>query len=240
MSDPVSDWPRLLSLAVHEFRTPVTVVSGYLRMLLKERAGPLSDMQRRLLDEMEKSCGRLSALLGEMSELGQLEDGRQRLATGQVDLLGLLREVIEELPPAEDQAPVRLDPSALPREPVHVVGDGARLKRSVAAILLALRREIIDGSPLTVHPSIRSSPAGQVARVVVSTPGLAEAYAKAPAAASLAFHEWRGGVGLALPLARRVIELHGGRLLALPGVEHNSSGVIELPVQLGASAEPPG
>ena len=36
-------WPKLLSLAVHEFRSPLTVVSGYIRMLLTERAGPVPD-----------------------------------------------------------------------------------------------------------------------------------------------------------------------------------------------------
>ena len=44
-------------------------------MLLKDRAGPLSDMQRQLLEEAEKSCGRLSALLDELSDLSQLESG---------------------------------------------------------------------------------------------------------------------------------------------------------------------
>ena len=68
-------WPKLLSLAVHEFRTPMTVVAGYIRMLLKERAGPLTEPQRRLLEEAEKSCGRLSALLAEMSDLSGLEGG---------------------------------------------------------------------------------------------------------------------------------------------------------------------
>ena len=38
--------PRLLSLSVHEFRTPITVVAGYIRMLLKERAGALTEHAR--------------------------------------------------------------------------------------------------------------------------------------------------------------------------------------------------
>jgi K+-sensing histidine kinase KdpD len=62
-------WPKVLSLAVHEFRTPSSVVAGYIRMLLKERAGPIPETQRRLLEEAEKSCGRLSALLAEMSNV---------------------------------------------------------------------------------------------------------------------------------------------------------------------------
>ena len=58
---PDPEWPRLLSLSVHELRTPMTVVAGYLRMLLKDRAGPVTDQQRRLLEEAEKSCGRLAS-----------------------------------------------------------------------------------------------------------------------------------------------------------------------------------
>ena len=65
MSDAPIDprWEKILSLSVHEFRTPMTVVAGYIRMLLKDRAGPLSDQQRKLLEEAEKSCARLTALL---------------------------------------------------------------------------------------------------------------------------------------------------------------------------------
>ena len=50
------DWPKVLSLTVHEFRTPLTVVAGYLRMLSTDRVGPLSDAQRRVIQEAELSC----------------------------------------------------------------------------------------------------------------------------------------------------------------------------------------
>src|SRR5919106_5172615 len=82
--------PKLLSLTVHEFRTPVTVVAGYIRMLLKDRAGPLSDQQRRLLEEAEKSCGRLSGIIAEMSDLANLETGTGAFNRGSVDLPALL------------------------------------------------------------------------------------------------------------------------------------------------------
>ena len=72
-------WSKLLSLAVHEFRTPITVVAGYIRMLLKDRAGPITEQQRKLLEEAEKSCGRLAALVAEMSDLSNLEGGTASL-----------------------------------------------------------------------------------------------------------------------------------------------------------------
>src|SRR4030095_2274446 len=92
-------WPKVLSLAVHEFRTPMTVVAGYIRMLLKDRAGPLSDQQRRLLEEAEKSCGRLSGLVSEVSELSNLEAGTLTFNKERTDLYAALRQAVEDLPP---------------------------------------------------------------------------------------------------------------------------------------------
>src|SRR3972149_4627100 len=97
---PDSKWPRLLALSVHEFRTPVTVVAGYIRMLLKDRAGAITDQQRRLLEEAEKSCGRLSAIISEMSDLSNLEAGTAPFNRTSVDLRPLLAETIAALPEA--------------------------------------------------------------------------------------------------------------------------------------------
>src|SRR3981189_1573883 len=88
-------WPKILPLSVHEFRTPMTVVAGYIRMLLKDRAGPLSDQQRRLLEEAEKSCARLTALVAEVSELSSLEAGTAPFNLQAADLHKVLRDAVE-------------------------------------------------------------------------------------------------------------------------------------------------
>src|SRR5687767_2470042 len=96
-------WHRLLSLSVHEFRTPITVVAGYIRMLLKDRAGALNEQQRRLLEEAEKSCGRLSALVAEMSELSSLEAGSCSFSRSRLDVAALLEAAIAGLSPLPDR-----------------------------------------------------------------------------------------------------------------------------------------
>src|SRR6266542_3702089 len=96
-------WPKVLSLSVHEFRTPMTVVAGYIRMLLKDRAGPLTDPQRRLLEEAEKSCARLTALLTEVSDLSNLEAGASPFNRQTTDLNKALRDAVEQLPPLPDR-----------------------------------------------------------------------------------------------------------------------------------------
>src|SRR3970282_1796930 len=93
MSSEHSPFPRALSLAVHELRTTITVASGYLRMLLREQAGPISDRQRKMLEETERSCGRIGALISEMRELGKLEAGEVSVPAVSFDLAALATSV---------------------------------------------------------------------------------------------------------------------------------------------------
>src|SRR3989440_6707603 len=90
-------FPRTISLAVHELRTPVTVVCGYLRMVLKEVGGPLNDKQKKMLQEAERSCERITALVAEMSDLGKLESHELSVARHDVDLASLVAELAKDM-----------------------------------------------------------------------------------------------------------------------------------------------
>jgi K+-sensing histidine kinase KdpD len=212
MSVPETDprWPKVLSLSVHEFRTPMTVVSGYIRMLLKDRAGPLSDQQRKLLEEAEKSCGRLSALLAEVSELSHLEAGTAPLNKGPVDVHALLRDAVNGLPPMPDrEVAVALD---LDGGAVQFQGDPVRLTQAFVSVIAALRREIVGEDGLIV----RGRRTGSMYQVLLGdreTIGALEG--EAPGAPAV-FDEWRGGVGLSLAVARRVLNAHGATIAAPP------------------------
>jgi signal transduction histidine kinase len=213
MSDAQVDprWPKILSLSVHEFRTPQTVVAGYIRMLLKDRAGALSDPQRRLLEEAEKGCARLTALLTEVSELSNLESGTAPFNRQTTDLQKALRDAIEQLPPLLDrEVPVdlQLDGGAAPIE-----ADPIRLTQAFSSVIKALRRELIGELPLIVRQ--RRTAAGYEIQIG-DAETLAALDAEGPGTREL-FDEWRGGSGLILPVARRIFEAHDGRIWGAPG-----------------------
>ena len=115
-------FPRAMSLAVHELRTPVTVVAGYLRMLLREQGGPLTEKQRKMLEEAERSCNRIGALVAEMSELGKLEGGDLAFARQEFDFAALLAELASAMHEGEDRG-VRLVVRGIDR-PVLVICQG--------------------------------------------------------------------------------------------------------------------
>jgi signal transduction histidine kinase len=214
-------WPKLLSLAVHEFRTPLTVVSGYIRMLLKDRAGAVTEPQRRLLEEAEKSCARLSSLVAEVSELSNLEAGTLTYNRQQTDVRAAIRAAIGQLPQLSDrEVPVEL---RLFEGAALVNGDPVRLAQAFSALAVAIRREIVTGEPLIVQEVARRGDAAGY-EFHIGDPDAATALAADDERPT--FDEWRGGVGLSLAIARRLIEAHGGRLSGAPGGRKSGARVI--------------
>src|SRR5215213_2004015 len=102
-SSPAGTNTQLLSLAVHEFRTPASVVGGYLRMLQRDTETPLTDRHRKMVEEAEKSCARIVTLIGELSEIATLDDPETNLPQDSLDLFALAREVSAETGEAADR-----------------------------------------------------------------------------------------------------------------------------------------
>jgi signal transduction histidine kinase len=220
MSELDPRWPKVLSLTVHELRTPLTVVLGYIRMLLTERAGAISDQQRRLLEEAEKSCNRLSGLVSELSELSNLEGGTLALNRQKTDVRAAIRTAVAQLPPLPDrEIAVEL---RLANGPGIVDGDPVRLAQAFGAVVAALRREIVTADRLTV----REVAAGGGFEFHIGDDDTLDALADASLRPT--FDEWRGGVGLSLAVARRLIEEHGGHLWGAPA-EHRAGARVLLP-----------
>jgi K+-sensing histidine kinase KdpD len=200
------NYPRLISLAVHELRTPAGVVGGYLRMLQRD-SEPLSDRHRKLVDEAAKSYARLVALVSELSDIAKLDDGAIAMRQQEFDLCSLLAEVAESVH-AELERAVRLEVQG-ERAGARMRGDTDRLRAAFTAIFRAILREKPDGTSVVAECRL-ADPGGRASAVVAIAD--AAAVQSAYDAAALPFDEKRGGVGLSLALARRVIELHGGRL----------------------------
>jgi signal transduction histidine kinase len=218
-------WPKLLSLSVHEFRTPLTVVAGYVRMLLKERAGPLNDQQRKLLEETEKSCARLSVLLSEMSELANLEGGTAPISRESADLRGILRTVVEHLPPLPDRDIAVTLQTGL--GPATIQADAQRLANAVTSVVSALRRELVTSDQLFVREE-RVNHGSPAHRILIGDQETLDAI-ESRASELPVFDEWRGGCGMALAVARRVLNAHGARIWSAPD-GRKAGAVIEIPV----------
>src|SRR4029453_11658227 len=131
---------QLLSLAVHELRTPASVVGGYLRMLQRETDSPLSDRQLKMISEAERSCQRLVALIAELSEIQKLDANLAALGTHTFDLFPMVEEMakgVHEPPDRGEKVECRG-----PSPGASVRGDLGRLQQAFTAIFRAIVREM--------------------------------------------------------------------------------------------------
>jgi two-component system sensor histidine kinase ArlS len=202
-------YPQLLSLAVHEVRTPASVVGGYLRMLQRDTGSTLSDRQRKMIEEAEKSCARLVDIVAELSDLAKLDAGLVKFARQPTDAFTLVAEVAGLVHEAKDRD-VRFEARGQ-ADGATMSGDATRLRSAFDAIFRAILREKPGQCTVVAERRIEKIDGRSTAIVIVADESSVQAaYDREPGP----FDEKRGGMGLALPLARRVIAGHGGRIWA--------------------------
>jgi signal transduction histidine kinase len=227
-----ASYPSLISLAVHELRTPASVVGGYLRMLQRD-ADPLSERQQKMVDEAAKSCARIVDLIAELSDVGKLDSGSATITKRPLDFFALVQEVAEGMHEAEDRG-VRLELRG-PATGAPISGDPGRLGSAITAIFRAILREQPPGQTIIAERRlVVDTPPHSAALVVAEERSVRSAY-DAPAAL---FDERRGGLGLMLPIARRVVEAHGGRLWSPASGDRDSAGkgaaIVVVPLEQSA------
>ncbi len=109
-----------------------------------------------------------------------------------------------------------------------IVGDATRLRAAIDAIFRAVLREQPAACTVVVDRRMEGS-AGRSARAVLVVAPDARVQAAYEAEPSR-FDDKRGGLGLALPMARRVVEGLGGRLWAPPPPEERGAAILSFPV----------
>ena len=88
-------FPRLVSLAAHDLRTPLATIHGFAQTLV--RMGDLGEPKQRYLEMIDAAAMQLAELLDEVGIAARIEDGRYEPNLQPVDTLELARGAAEEL-----------------------------------------------------------------------------------------------------------------------------------------------
>ena len=163
-----------------------------------------------------------------MSELGKLEGGEVALARQEIELDILVDELASGMHEGGDRG-VHLEVRRAAR-PIIITGDRTRLSAALKALMHSALRERSDAGMIVVESSIVDGTPGWGVLAIGDEsvlPSLREAAADTPSD----FDEWRGGLGLALPVARRVIEAHGGALWSTGDGQARAASALRLPLR---------
>lgn len=156
MAQSDSSFPRLVSLAAHDLRTPLATIHGFAQTLV--RMGDLGEPRQKYVEMIDAASRQLAELLDELGLAARIEGGRYEPNEQPVDTVDLARGAAEEL--GADR--VRVSGKG---ETVHVDIDATR--RGVNALVQAALRHggleevecSAEGTRLRVSPVTDSSAA---------------------------------------------------------------------------------
>jgi len=219
---------QLLRDVSHELRSPLARMQVALELARQKSA----DSAAPELDRIGREADQLNALIGEVLSLARLDGGAAGNLTGTVDLSGLVEMVVNDARYEAQARQCEVNAAAAPGSLVR--GDGELLHRAVENVVRNAVRHAPAGS--TVEVSLEGGPACLL-RVRDRGPGVPEAQLETIfepfARVSSARERGSGGYGLGLTIARRAIELHGGRISA----RNAQGGGLEVTIELPGSRE---
>jgi GAF domain-containing protein/two-component sensor histidine kinase len=226
----------------HELRTPLNAIIGFSEVLLERMFGELNERQDDYLKDILSSGKHLLSLINDILDLSKVEAGRMELEASDVALPELLDGALTMLRERANRHGISLTLDVDP-EVGSILADERKVKQIVFNLLSNAVKFTPDGGKVTVSAR-RVEDAVEVA---VQDSGIGIA----PADQERIFEEFRQvsqtastareGTGLGLALARRFVELHGGRIWVESAVGQGSTFTFTLPVQpraASASAAP--
>lgn len=227
---------RFLATMSHELRTPLNPILGFTELLAT--ASNITDEQRLWLKIVNQRGQDLLALIQAVLDLSKIEAGKLVVDRTQLELRQLLRDIVITISPAATKKNLRLEWDVDSETPDIVLADGLRL-RQVLLNLLSNALKFTDHGSIAMrvedgrNERLARMPTEDEAALlfIVKDTGIGIPASRQQAvfeAFEQAYYEHAamyGGAGLGLAIARRLVELMGGRIwIESPSIGSLSSG----------------
>ena len=206
---------QFLAHMSHELRTPLNAIIGFSEIIKGQICGPIgNERYRSYATDIHSSGHHLLRLVNDILDLSKLETGNLELSEGEVDLATLTRDCIGLVKGQADRKAVRIA-ADLPRDLPLVYADELRLKQVILNLLSNAIKFSHEGQAVSI--SVTRTQDGE-ASIVVRDFGIGMDPSDIPVAlqplrqVESELSRRYEGTGLGLPLAKTLVELHGGTL----------------------------
>ncbi len=233
-----SKWDTLAHLS-HELRTPMNAILGFSEVMREQLFGPLGERYLSYSGNIHDSGRHTLELIDTILEVSRAEAGQLSLSDREIAPAALIDECLRMVELAAASKRLTLDRRFGPSLP-RIVVDRAKLRQA----LLNLLTNAIKYTPAGGRVSVAVETAEGGLDIAVADTGVGigaedlerclEPFVRLanPLTAGVE------GAGLGLPLAKRLAELHGGRLRIASEVGRGTTVTLHLPPERCRSAPP--
>ena len=218
----------IMSALSHDMRTPLASIKGYATALLLDEVEWSAEAAREYLEVIAEECDHLTEIIADLLETAMIDAGRLDIQGEPVLLARLSRAVVDEV--ARRSGAHRFVVQFAPGFPI-VEADGGRIRRVLFNLLDNAVKYSPGGGLVVVRGTFTDD------EVVVSVADQGEGIA--PEHLNRLFERFfrvqfvNGrhvvGTGLGLPIARTIVELHGGHVWAESTLGEGSTFYFTLP-----------
>lgn len=218
----------------HELRTPLNSILGFAEVLLLELDGPLNDTMNNDIRLIEKNGKHLLSLINDVLDMAKIEAGKMNLAYEKFMLRELLEETMDITSSLarEKMLYLVIDPDS--QDQMNLIADRVRI-RQVLINVVANAVKFTEKGGITLCAT--QFPEEQRLLLQIRDTGIGipkeklETIFDSFSQVDTSTTRKAGGTGLGLPISRRLVEMHGGRLWAESAGAVNQGSVfyIELP-----------
>jgi signal transduction histidine kinase len=222
---------QFLANMSHELRTPLNAVLGYAELLQDGLYGELPDKARDVLERVQANGKHLLGLINDVLDLSKIEAGQLQLQMDEYSMRNVVQMVVSA---TESLASSKKLPLKVEIANDMPLGQGD--ERRIAQVLLNLVGNAIKFTDEgEVRVAARASNGIFSVAVTDTGPGV---HASQKTRIFQEFHQVdssntkkKGGTGLGLAIAKRIVELHGGRIWVDSEVGRGSTFQFDLPVR---------
>lgn len=206
---------NFITLVSHQLRSPLASVRQYFAVIREGFAGSVTDKQKQIIDTAGKYLDDLMRLINDWLDMSRIDSGRIAEKFESVALETVFVEILELAKPSAEAAKVTLG-LRLAADTPAVHGDRESLKQALANLVSNAIRYNREGGAVTINTRQQD---GEVVVEVCDT-GIGISREDAPFIFDEFFRVKNSqtrhisGTGLGLPIAKRIIEAHNGRIHA--------------------------
>jgi signal transduction histidine kinase len=222
---------ELVANVSHDLRTPLASLQGYLETLRLKGEDLGREEQLHYLEVAHRHCRHLGRLVEELFDLARLDANEVQPVLEPFSLPELVQDVVHKFELRAGQREVNLQAHYEANLP-FVVGDIALIERVMDNLIENALRHTPAGGTV----SVAVQPVGEVLAVQVIDTGSGIAAEDLPYVFERFYQSdkmrTRGGAGLGLAIARRIVELHGRTIRAASSSGRGTTFAFDLPMQM--------